>query len=104
MTKAFRILPFLLALSLLATSTLAANPQDEQVVRNAYAKLAYAVQSGTVYVEAQKNPKLTSPELATKLHDSELRFEITEMSSGALSDIASKPYSDFIAKPDTQEV
>src|SRR6267142_1354499 len=65
-------------------TALAANPQDEQIVRN-----AYAVQSHTVFVEATKNPNLKSPELAQKLQDNELRFEITEMSSGALSDIVS---------------
>jgi len=83
-------------------TALAANPQDEQIVRNAYAKLAYAVQSHTVFVEATKNPNLKSPELAQKLQDNELRFEITEMSSGALSDIVSRPYSDFVTRLDTQ--
>lgn len=95
----------LLAVSLLLTGfAWAANPQDEQVVRTAYAKLAYAVQSHTVYVEAQKNPNLKSSELAQKLQDNELRFDITDMSSGALSEIASRPYSDFVTRTDTQDV
>jgi len=85
-------------------TALAANRQDEQIVRNAYAKLAYAVQSHTVFVEATKNPNLKSPELAQKLQDNELRFEITEMSSGALSDIVSRPYSDFVTRLDTQPI
>jgi hypothetical protein len=94
-----------LAIPLLLTSiALAANPQDEQVVRNAYAKLAYAAQSKIVYTEAQKNPNLKSPELARKLQDNELRFEITEMSSGALSDIDSRPYSDFVTRPQKEDV
>lgn len=78
----------------------ASNPQDEQTVRNAYAKLAYAVQSKTVYVEAQKHPNITSAELGQKLQANELRFEISEMSSGSLSDIASRPYSDFVTRPE----
>jgi hypothetical protein len=82
----------------------AANPQDEQTVRTAYAKLAYAAQSRTVYVEAMKHPDLKPPELTKKLQDNEIRFDISEMSSGALSDIGSRPYSDFVTKPDGQDV
>ena len=89
---------------LLTSLALAANPQDEQTVRNAYAKLAYAVQSRTVYVEARKKPDLTWVELTKRLKANELRFEITAMSSGALSDIASRPYSDFVSPTDTQDV
>ena len=71
------LVPILLVSAALAAS----NPQDEQVVRNAYAKLAYAVESKTVYAEAQKNAKLTSLELAQKVQTSELRFQIADMSS-----------------------
>jgi len=88
---------------LLASIALAANPQDEAIARNAYAKLAYAVQSRTVYMELQNNPDITSAELANKLQANELRFDITEMSSGALSEIASRPYSDFVSPPDRQD-
>lgn len=94
----------LLLVTLLVVPCVASSPQDEQVVRNAYAKLAYAVQSHTVFVEATKNPNLKLPELAQKLQDNELRFEITEMSSGALSDIASRPFSDFVTRLDTQSI
>lgn len=91
----------LLLVPLLLTGiALAANPQDEQVVRTAYAKLAYAVQSQTVFDAAQKAPDITSPELVKKLQDNELSFTIVDMSSGALQDIASRPYSDFVTKPD----
>jgi hypothetical protein len=89
---------------LLASIALAANPQDEAIARNAYAKLAYAVQARIVYIEVQKNPDITTAELAKKLQANELRFEITDLASGAISDIGSKPYSDFVAKPDKQEV
>lgn len=95
------IAPVLLASIALA---LAANPQDEAIARNAYAKLAYAVQSRTVYMEVQQHPDITMAELTKKLQANELRFEITEMSSGALSDIASRPYSDFVTRPGGQEV
>jgi hypothetical protein len=82
----------------------ASSPQDEQVVRNAYAKLAYAAQSHTVFVEATKKPNLKSSELAHKLQDNELRFDITKMSRGALSDIASRPFSEFVTRLDTQPI
>lgn len=55
-------------------------------------------------MESRKKPDITSVELTKKLQASELRFEITEMSSGALSDIASRPYSDFVSPPDLQDV
>jgi hypothetical protein len=87
-----------------ASLAFAANPQDEQTVRNAYAKLAYAVQSHTVYDAARKNPDITSAELTKELQANELRFDIAEMSSGPLSEIASKPYTDFVTPPDTQVV
>jgi hypothetical protein len=91
-------------MAFVSSSAFAANPQDEQTVRNAYAKLAYAVQSRTVYVEVQKNQNLKSSELTQKLQDNELRFDITDMTSGTLSDIGSRPYSDFVTKPDGQDV
>lgn len=94
----------LLCAVLAGHAAFAANPKDEQTVRTTYAKLAYVVQSRTVYVEAQKHPDLTTMQLAAKLQANELRFDITEMSSGNLSDIESRPYSDFVAKPDLQEV
>jgi hypothetical protein len=74
------------------------------MVRTTYAKLAYAVQSYTVYQEAQRNQNLKSSELTQKLQENELRFDITDMSSGAVSEIASKTYADFVARPDGQDV
>jgi hypothetical protein len=99
-----RTLLFLCAVPLLASFALASNPQDEQMVRNAYAKLAYAVQSKIVYAEAQKNQNLKASELTQKLQENELRFDITAMSSGALSEIASKPYTDFVTQPHGEDV
>jgi hypothetical protein len=78
--------------------------QDEAVVRTTYAKLAYAVQSRTVYVEAQKHPNLTAVELAKALQENELRFEISELSGGNVSDIGDRPWSDFVTRPDSREV
>jgi hypothetical protein len=61
----------LLVLPLLASLAFAANPQDEQTVRNAYAKLAYAVQSRTVYDAVRKNPGINSVELTKELQTNE---------------------------------
>jgi hypothetical protein len=94
----------LLSVFLLAGIALAANPQDEALVRNAYAKLAYASQTKIVAIEAQRNSDLTTAELSKKLQDNELRFEITAMSSGSISDIESRPYSEFVTRPDQQKV
>jgi hypothetical protein len=99
-----RTLLLLCAVPLLASFALASNPEDEQTVRTAYAKLAYAVQSKIVYAEAQKNQNLKASELTQKLQENELRFDIIDMSSGALSEIASKPYSDFVTQPHGQDV
>lgn len=89
---------------LLAGVALASNPQDEQVVRTAYAKLAYAVQSKIVLKETVRHPNLKTAELAQELQDNELRFDITDMSSGALADIDSKPWSDYASPPNGQNV
>jgi len=94
----------LLSVFLLAGIALAANPQDEALVRNAYAKLAYASQTKIVATEAQSNSDLTIAELSKKLQDNELRFEITAMSSGSISDIESRPVSEFVTRPDQQKV
>lgn len=94
----------LLSVFLLAGIALAANPQDEALVRNAYAKLAYASQTKIVAIEAQRNSDLTIAELSKELQDNELRFEITAMSSGNISDIESRPYSEFVTRPDQQKV
>ena len=94
-----------IAVSLLLTGiALAANPKDEQVVRTAYAKLAYAVQSKIVYQEAQRNRDLKTAELTQKLRDNELRFDIEDMSSGMLADVDSKPWSDYVTPPNGQDV
>lgn len=88
---------------LVASAAFAASPQDEQVVRTAYAKLAYAVQVHTVYTAAH-HPNLTASELAKQIQANEVRFQITDMTSGPLSEIADRPYSDFVAVPDGREV
>jgi uncharacterized protein YchJ len=100
MTKA------LLVMGLCCASTLAAaqvNPQDEQVVRTAYTKLAYAVQVSTV-VYAAHQPNLTVSELAKEIQANDLRFKITDMTSGSLSEIVDKPSSDFVAVSDGRQV
>ena len=79
-------------------------PHEENIVRTAYAKLAYAAQLHTVYDAVQRNKNLKASELAQKLQDNELSFDITDMSSGALSEIASKPYSDFVTQPFGEDV
>ena len=99
-----RTLLLFLCTVLAGQAAFAANPQDEQTVRTAYAKLTYAVQAYTVYDTAQRNPNLKSSELTQKLQDNELRFDIPDMSSGAVSEIASKPYSDFVTQPFGQDV
>jgi hypothetical protein len=94
----------LLVLGLGCASTLAAaqvNLQDEQVVRIAYAKLAYAVQSEIVF---GASPTITSAELAKKLQGNQLQFQIADMTSGPVSDIADKSYSDLVAVPDGRQV
>jgi hypothetical protein len=58
----------------------------------------------TVYDAVRKNPGINSVELTKELQTNELRFDITDMSSGVLSQIATKPYSDFVTRPDTQGV
>lgn len=95
---------YALVFLLLARIALAANANDETTVRTAYGKLAYAVQSRIVVMEATRNRDLTIVELNKVLQANELRFEITAMSSGLISEIDSRPYSDFVTKPGQQKV
>lgn len=88
----------------LASIALASNPNDEQTVRTAYAKLAYAVQTKIIVTEATANPDLSTAELAKKLQENGLRFEITDMSSGNISEIESRPYWDLVTKPNQQKI
>jgi len=89
---------------LLLCSAAILRASDEQTVRTAYAKLAYAAQARTVYMLTRSNPKLDSNELSRQLQAEELRFEITELKAGPLSEIISKPYSDFVTPTDGQPV
>jgi hypothetical protein len=82
----------------------AANPHDEQVMRNAYAKLAYAVQTKTVYDVARKDHQINSLGLSKQVRENELRFDISELTSGALTEIATRPFSEFVTAPAGQQV
>lgn len=92
-----------LALCCLATGLVSASPADkmtyeEEVVRNTYAKLAYAVQVGTVHRAVKEDQQLTAATLDARLAAGELRFEFTNFAVGNLAD-ARGNYSDLVAKP-----
>lgn len=78
--------------------------RDETVVRTAYAKLAHGVQVKTVYNAVLKNRELSPLDLNKQIQENELRFDISEMTSGPLTDITDKPNSDFVSVPDGNDI
>jgi hypothetical protein len=78
---------------------------EEAVVRNAYAKLTYAVELGTLHNlahEYYRNPNASEIDrgaFAAHLADGELRFQLNEVRVGNLADIAQVKYEDLVTKP-----
>jgi hypothetical protein len=78
---------------------------EETVVRNAYAKLSYAVDLNTAYMIVQANPKINPSELAGQVELKGLRFQLGDFKVGNLADVADAKYSDtFDQYPAGQDV
>jgi len=79
-------------------------PLEETVVRTTYAKLAYAVKIGAIHEVLLKytNPSLT--QLEDRLSANELKFELSNFSSGPLTAITRRNFSDLVTKPAGEDV
>ena len=82
---------------------------EETVVRTTYAKVVYAVQLGTIHdlwreLDAASQKKLSRAAIEARLAQDELRFEIRDVTSGDINEIAQVKYGDLVTKPAGREV
>lgn len=74
--------------------------REEALVRNAYAKLSYAVDINTVYRAVQANPNLSPADLAKQVDLHGLRFKLTDFNVGNLADISETKFTDAFPQYD----
>jgi hypothetical protein len=79
-------------------------PREEAIVRTTYAKLAYAVKIGAIHevLVKSRNPGLA--ELEDRLSAKELKFELSNFSSGPLTAIYKRNFADLVTKPAGEDV
>jgi len=81
-----------------AAATSAQMSNEEQIVRQTYANLAYAVKLHTVFSVGLQRKALES-DIENKTSQT-LKFQINNLTSGPISEILDKKYSDLVTKPD----
>jgi hypothetical protein len=74
----------------LSLSAMAAATPEETIIRNAYAKLSYAVDLETLYKATTANPEVSSADLAKNVNDNSLRFTLSNFVVGNFSDVMAK--------------
>jgi len=77
---------------------------EEKVVRTTYAKLAYAVKIGVIHEVLVKNSNPSLGELEDRLSAKELKFELSNFSSGPLTAITRRNFGDLVTKPAGEDV
>ena len=94
-----------LLLSVLVAAATAQMTHEETVVRTAYAKLSYAVDLNTVYLQISAHPDMDSTALAREIEARGLRFSLSNFKVGNLSDLYDIKYADALGQyPDGQDV
>ena len=85
-------------------SQVSGQTQEEKLVKTTYAKLKFAAQAHGVHdlVNAGKRPTLA--EIERYLASNDLRFEISNFSSGSVKDISQRKFIELVTKPDGQDV
>ncbi len=78
--------------------------REETVVRNAYAKLSYAVDLNTAYRRISSDPKADFATLEKETDNHGLRFALSNFKSGNLSDLANKNVDVLGQYPDGQDI
>jgi hypothetical protein len=75
---------------------------EETVVRQTYAKLAYAVNIGSIHraLDGAQGKEITKADLEAYIAKEAIQFQLNNFSSGTVSDIAERNYGDFVTKPD----
>lgn len=77
---------------------------EETVVRTTYAKLAYAMNIGEIHQALSKGHDPSLAELESRIAAKQLKFELSNFTSGPISRIAKQNYANLVTKPDGQEV
>jgi hypothetical protein len=83
--------------SLLGVTATAMTP-EEAAVRNAYARLSYAVDIETVYRVTSANRDISSADLAQQVAQRGLSFKLSDFTVGNVSDIADANYLDHFSQ------
>jgi hypothetical protein len=78
--------------------------QEERLVRTTYAKLIYAAQLNSVHNLIDKGRRPGLAEIEAHLSATDLKFEISNFSSGTVTDIAQRKFAELVTKPDGQAV
>lgn len=95
---------FLLAAHLgFAQSQSATMSPEETVVRETYAKVAYAVQLTAVTDAVQTNLRIDGDTLARNVTAREIHFKIDDITTGNLRDIAERSYNDYVTRPEVSD-
>ena len=77
---------------------------EETVARTTYAKLAYAANIGEIHQVLSKNHDPSLAELESRTAAKQLKFQLSNFTSGSTSSIAKQNYADLVTKPDGQDV
>lgn len=97
---------FPLTLTIMISTSAASNTamsREEQIVRMAYAKLAFAAQVTEVHKMIDEHPfkpeEIDRNEFTRRLHDAEVTFSISNMKVGNIEEILNTKYSELATKP-----
>jgi len=85
----------LVTLLILSSLSFAQMTHEEQLVRNAYAKLSYAVDLNNAVQAQSANPKITADEVKRQVESKSLRFQLADFKVGNLAEVAKTPYANL---------
>lgn len=77
---------------------------EETVVRTTYAKLAYTVNIGEIHQALSKGHDPSLAELESRIAAKQLKFQLSNFTSGPVSSIAKQNYADLVTKPQGEDV
>ena len=78
--------------------------QDETVVRTTYAKLGYAVKVSAIHDLLMENHQPAMSDLENRLAAKEIKFELSDFFGGSVKEIARRPFSELVTRPDGRDV
>lgn len=78
--------------------------REETIVRTTYAKLRYAMQIGTIHTVLMRDPNVVPAELEYQVATKMIEFELSNFTTGPVSDISKRIYEDLVTKPNGEGV